>query len=145
MNKSVELNLYSENQTLHVQLLMAEEENARLRNELERLKDFAAGRGMVSEAADMREVAVLVCGLHDEITRLRREQVDEVHQLREDLSLCAAGPWQKGDPPREGRYLIKYRTEYFVRVFICCSWLFLAIYISRLTDYTAYRPKLMLI
>jgi len=41
------------------------------REEIARLRDFAAGKGMVSEAADMGEVAVLVVGLHAEIARLR--------------------------------------------------------------------------
>ena len=42
-------------------------------SELARLKSFASGRGMVSEASDMSEVAVLVCGLHDEIARLAKK------------------------------------------------------------------------
>ena len=45
----------------------------KLEAEITRLKDFARGRGMVSEAADMVEVAVLVCGLHDKIARLKAE------------------------------------------------------------------------
>jgi chromosome segregation ATPase len=49
----------------------AETQNATLRADLGRLKSAAAGRGMVSEMTDMAEVAVLVCGLHDEIARLR--------------------------------------------------------------------------
>jgi hypothetical protein len=30
----------------------------------------------------------------------------------------AAGPWQAGDPPREGRYLVEYRQGMVRRVFI---------------------------
>ena len=45
----------------------------KLEAEITRLKDFARGRGMVSEAADMVEVAVLVCGLHDKIARLKAD------------------------------------------------------------------------
>ena len=51
-----------------------DEEN--LIEENKRLKLFASGRGMVSEADNMSEVAVLVCGLHDKIERLERELRD---------------------------------------------------------------------
>jgi hypothetical protein len=38
-----------------------------------RLKDFAAGRGMVSEADSVEEAAVLVCGLHGRVDKLEVE------------------------------------------------------------------------
>lgn len=38
-----------------------------------RIITAAAGRGMVSEMADMREVVVLVCGLHDKIAEIETE------------------------------------------------------------------------
>jgi hypothetical protein len=40
---------------------------------IERLQSFAAGRGMVSEADNMAEVAVLMCGLHDKIDMLKED------------------------------------------------------------------------
>ena len=46
--------------------------------EITRLKAFAAGRGMVSEAADISEVAVLVVGLHERIARVEQER-DALH------------------------------------------------------------------
>ena len=75
----------------------------KLEADLNRLKDAADGRGMVSEMADLPEVAVLVCGLHDEVDRLRAELDEykswangrrpervnkEIEQLRADLSAC---------------------------------------------------------
>ena len=43
------------------------------REENERIKAFATGRGMVSEADGIEEVAVLVCGLYDKIAELKSE------------------------------------------------------------------------
>lgn len=75
----------------------------KLEADLKRLKDAADGRGMVSEMADLPEVAVLVCGLHDKVDRLRAELDEykswangrrpervnkEIEQLRADLSAC---------------------------------------------------------
>jgi hypothetical protein len=45
----------------------------RLQADNKRLADFAAGRGMASEADGPEEIAVLVCGLHDRAERLERE------------------------------------------------------------------------
>ena len=74
--------------------------------EIARLKSAAAGHGMVSEMADMSEVAVLVVGLHERIARVEQER-DALHAdldlqikrteearnerdaLREDLKACA--------------------------------------------------------
>jgi len=47
-----------------------------LLEENKRLKIFASGRGMVSEADSMAEVAVLVCGLYDKIEQLESELRD---------------------------------------------------------------------
>jgi hypothetical protein len=49
-----------------------------LRVENARLKDFATGYGMVSEADSMEEAAVLVCGLHGRVDNLQAvlEQVE---------------------------------------------------------------------
>ena len=46
--------------------------------EIARLKSAAAGHGMVSEMADMSEVAVLVVGLHERIARVEQER-DALH------------------------------------------------------------------
>ena len=46
--------------------------------EITRLKAFSAGRGMVSEAADISEVAVLVVGLHERIAQVEQER-DALH------------------------------------------------------------------
>jgi hypothetical protein len=46
----------------------------RLQADNKRLADFAAGRGMASEAGGPEEIAVLVCGLHDKVERLERER-----------------------------------------------------------------------
>ena len=49
-----------------------------------RLKSFAIGRGMVSEADNWEEIAVLVCGLHDRIDRIKaayNNAMDEVREL----------------------------------------------------------------
>ena len=55
---------------------------------VERLEEAAKGRGMVSEMADMKEVAVLVCGLHDKVARLERElalrEEDAMHNEERD-------------------------------------------------------------
>ena len=60
------INLTDECADLRSRLAAAEKE-------VERLKETAMGRGMVSEMADMAEVAVLVCGLHDRIKQLEYE------------------------------------------------------------------------
>ena len=41
---------------------------------IDRLEAFASGHGMVSEAADISEVAVLVVGLHERIARVEQER-----------------------------------------------------------------------
>ena len=51
--------------------------------EIARLKAAAAGQGMVSEMADMEEVAVLVVGLHDRIALVEQER----NALHADLDL----------------------------------------------------------
>ena len=51
-------------------------ENKEVIEENIRLKLAAAGRGMVSEMADMSEVVVLVCGLHDKIDYLEKRNSD---------------------------------------------------------------------
>lgn len=48
-------------------------DNGELLTRINRIETFAAGRGMVSEAANIDEIAVLVCGLHDKIQRLETE------------------------------------------------------------------------
>ena len=54
-------------------LSLMEKQDDELRTEIKRIRDFASGRGMVSEAADLVEVAVLVCGLHDKIDDLQKK------------------------------------------------------------------------
>jgi hypothetical protein len=55
-----------------------------LKEENQRIKEFAMGRGMVSEADNMPEVAVLVCGLHDKITMLE-EALDTKQRVYDRL------------------------------------------------------------
>jgi hypothetical protein len=56
----------------------------RLQTDNKRLADFAAGRGMASEAAGPEEIAVLVCGLHDKVERLRGELARAIQTTPED-------------------------------------------------------------
>jgi hypothetical protein len=56
----------------------------RLQADNKRLKSFAAGRGMASEADGPEEIAVLVCGLHDKVERLRGELARAIQTTPED-------------------------------------------------------------
>jgi hypothetical protein len=47
-----------------------------------RLVQAALGRGMASEMDNIEEVAVLVCGLHDKIDRLEKENRSLDEQIR---------------------------------------------------------------
>ena len=101
-------------------------EIASLRAEIARLKAAAAGHEMVSEMADMEEVAVLVVGLHGRIARVEQER-DALHAdldlqikrteearndrdaLREDLKACAEALQSVVDSAHAQTYL-KMRT-----------------------------------
>lgn len=48
-----------------------------------RLISTAAGRGMASEMDNPQEVAVLVCGLHDEIAQLKADRENAYKEIRE--------------------------------------------------------------
>ena len=95
---------------------------AGLQAEVERLKETAMWRGMVSEMADMAEVAVLVCGLHDRIKQLEYENktfkewyqgrgkgllVEEIKKLREENSRLAT----ERDDQFYARHIEKKNTD----------------------------------
>jgi hypothetical protein len=57
-------------------------ENTAHAEEVERLKSFAAGRGMASEAGGPEEIAVLVTGLHERAIEAESQWVRHVNALR---------------------------------------------------------------
>jgi hypothetical protein len=61
----------------------AAEELAALEDTNARLINAAVGRGMVSEMDNMQEVAVLVCGLHDEIAQIKADRENAYKEIRD--------------------------------------------------------------
>jgi hypothetical protein len=65
-----------------------------LKGDNERLLLFSQGRGMVSEADNFEEVAILVCGLHDRVDQLRAAR-DEMREALEHIEDITRDPFKR--------------------------------------------------